>query len=317
MLLRRGVSAMACLVVLLGAARDLCAQAPPHPTDLPPAYRGSAIDSALQSQDWPKAEALLVAAIDRAPRERQLLKVLGSVFLVQRKPLNAAIAFKKADALAALEDPARFALVLAYIAMNRGDWARPELETLHASDPSNPLYDYWLGRLDYDGGHYASAVERFERVIALDPTFARAYDNLGLCLEAQNEPERALPHYRTAVALNRKAPAPSAWPPLNLATLLRQRGAVEEAEALLREAIRVDDGNAQAHYQLGLVLEQTNRADEAVVALARAAANDPQYAPPHYALARIYRRMGRSEESKQALAVFERLHQDQREAKGR
>jgi tetratricopeptide (TPR) repeat protein len=313
----RGVSVIACLVVLLGAAPEVCAQGPPTPTDLPPAYQGSAIASALRAQDWPKAETLLVAAVERAPRERQLLKVLGSVFLVQRKPLNAAIAFKKAETLAPLENPARFALVLAYIAMHRGDWARPELETLHASDPSNALYEYWLGRLDYDGGQYASAIARFEAVIARDPSFVRAYDNLGLCFEALNEPERALPYYRQAVALNRAPGARSPWPPLNLGSLLRQRGALDEAEALLREAIAYDTGAAQAHYQLGMVLEQANRSEDAAAALAQAAAHDPEYAAPHYALARIYRRLGRREESKQAMAVFERLHEDQREAKGR
>ena len=171
--------------------------------------------------------------------------MLGSVFLIEKKPLNAAIAIKKAEALAPLDDRSRFTLVLAYIALNHGDWARPELEKLVASDPSNPGYDYWLGRLDYDAGQYASAVKRFQKVIDAEPDSVRAYDNLGLCYEALNQPDDAETPYRKAVELNRTAQTKSAWPPLNLGILLRNRGELKEAEALLREAAKYEDHLAQ------------------------------------------------------------------------
>jgi tetratricopeptide (TPR) repeat protein len=307
----------ACFFVLLFVPPPIAAQQPPSPAELPAEYRGGEIDRALKAQDWSRAETLLVEAAERRPQQRELLQVLGSVFLILRKPLNAAIAFKKAEALGALDDRSRFALVLSYIALNRGDWARPELERLVRADASNPAYQYWLGRLDYDASQYASAIRRFEAVIARDPSFVRAYDNLGLCYEALNEPERALGHYRKAVTLNRAAESPSSWPPLNLGTLLRQRGAVEEAEAVLREAVRYDDGMAEAHYQLGMALEQAGRDADAAAALERAAQRNSEYAPTHYALARIYRRTGRADEAKRAMAVFERLHRKDREARQR
>ena len=313
--MQRAWLTVACVVVLLSFVLPaVAAQQPPAPAELPPEYRGGEIDRALKAQDWSRAETLLVEAAKQRPQQRELLQVLGSVFLIRQKPLNAAIAFKKAEALGALDDRSRFALVLSYIALKRGDWARPELERLVRSDPSNPAYLYWLGRLDYDAGQYASAIRRFDAVIARDPSFVRAYDNLGLCYEALNEPERALGHYRKAVTLNRAGEAPSPWPPLNLATLLRQRGEVEEAEALVREAVRYDDRMAEAHYQLGMVLEQAGRDADAAVALERAAQCDSEYAAAHYALARIYRRNGRADDAKRAMADFERLHRKDREA---
>ena len=180
-----------------------------------------------------------MAAIERQPDSAGLLSVLGGVFLIEKKPLNAAIAIKKAEALAPLDDRSRFTLVLAYIALNHGDWARPELEKLVASDPSNPGYDYWLGRLDYDAGQYASAVMRFQKVVDAEPDSVRAYDNLGLCYEALNQPDDAVMSYRKAVELNRTVQPQSAWPPLNLGILLRNRGDLKEAETLLREAREV------------------------------------------------------------------------------
>jgi tetratricopeptide (TPR) repeat protein len=303
---------VSCALGLSGAAT--AAQQQPSPSDLPLSYRGGDIEQALNTRDWEQAERLLVATIERTPGSPALLQVLGSVFLIERKPLNAAIAIKKAEALAPLNTRSRFALVLAYISLKRGDWARPELERLAASEASNAIYLYWLGRLDYDAGRYDAAIKQFEAVVARDPDFVRAYDNLGLCYEALNQQEQALVQYRKALDLNRRAPAKSPWPALNLGILLRSRGETKEAEALVREAVRYDGGLAQAHYQLGVLLEQQGRLDDAVSELTRAVERDAAYAEPHYALARIYRRLGRASEARAALSAFQRLHDTKRPA---
>jgi tetratricopeptide (TPR) repeat protein len=286
-------------------------QQAPAPPDLPATYHGTPIDEALRAREWPHAEALLVAAIERQPDSPALLSVLGSVFLIEKKPLNAAIAIKKAEALGPIDGRTRLTLVLAYVAMHRGDWARPELERLVASDPPNPVYQYWLGRLDYDDWQFKSAVKRFEKVVAADPGFVRAYDNLGLCYEALNQPNAALPAYRKAIELNRSAASKSAWPPLNLAILLQNRGDVKEAEALVREALKYED-LAQAHYQLGVMLEQHGSLDDAIAELKHAADRDPEYADPYYALARIYRAQRLTTDADVALARFQQLHDAKR-----
>ena len=285
----------------------------PPPISTPASLRSTEIDRALRDRDWERAERLLVAEIGQEPRTPELLMLLGRVFLMDRKPLNAAIAIKKAEALGPVDEGTRYALALAYISLKRGDWARPELERLAAANASNVLYQYWLGRLDYDAAQYGSAIGRFEQVVARDPTFMRAHDNLGLCYEALNEPERAIPHYRRALELNRHPASRSPWPALNLGILLRRRGEVDEAEALFREALAYDSAFAQAHYQLGTLLEQQGRIEQAVSQLALAVSHDARYAAPHYALARIYRRQGRLAEAGEALATFQRLHDAQRE----
>ena len=134
--------------------------------------------------------------------------------------LNAAIALKKAEALAPLDERSRFTLVMAYVVLGHRDWARPELATLVATAPRNPLYVYWTGRLDYDDGQYQAAIRGFERTLELDPRFAKAHDNLGLCHEALGQHDEAIRSYQEAIRLNREQAAPSPWPPLNLGLLL-------------------------------------------------------------------------------------------------
>src|SRR3954468_3122687 len=153
------------------AAASASGQQPPTAADLPVAYRDGEIEHALNAHAWDRAEQLLATAIERTPASPSLLEVLATVFLIDRKPLNAAIALKKAEAIRPLDNRMRFTLVLAYISLKHGDWARPELERLAAADPANATYEYWLGRLDYDAGQYAAAIGRFNRVVERDPAF--------------------------------------------------------------------------------------------------------------------------------------------------
>lgn len=274
----------------------------------------SDLDRALADRNYERAERLLADRIAREPTSVQLLTQIASVFMMDRKPLNAAIALKKAEALRPLDTQARLQLVMAYIAMRRGDWARPELERLILTEPDNVIPLYWLARLDYDARQYASAIRRLQDVVARSPTFVRAHDNLGLCYEALNQADEAIPHYREAVRLNRReGETPSAWPALNLGILLRTRDELDEAEGLFREALTYDQGFAPAHYQLGALLEQRGRMDEAVKALRAATSADAAYAEPYYALSRIYRRQGRAAEANAAMAAFERIHDARRE----
>ena len=313
------------LVAHAGAAASQPPAAPP-PVGPPPealtdasklkemaARRRAEIDKAMRARDWPRAETLLVAEIERTQKPVDLLKMLAGVFMNQHKPLNAAIAIKKAETFGPLDASTRLQLALAYISMKRNDWARPELDRLATAEPLNPVYAYWLARLDYDSGRYVVAIDRLRAVVQKEPTFFRAYDNLGLCYEALNQTGEAERQYREAIRRIRDAGEAWPWPFVNLGILLKNQGQMDEAEALFNEAIQADPAFAAALYHLGTVLEQRDRTDEAVAALLRAAAANPSYAEPHFALSRIYRRQGRIADADAELATFQQLHQPARD----
>jgi tetratricopeptide (TPR) repeat protein len=272
--------------------------------------RSARIAEALRTRDYERAEALLLEAAEAQPPSAEVLRQLGGVFFVRGRPLNAAVALMKAEAIAPLDEPSRFTLVMSYVALGRRGWARPELAKLVEGAPANPLYPYWLARLDYDDGQYATAIKGFLRAIELDPRFMKAHDNLGLCYEALGRFDEAVRSWEEAIRLNEGQPARSPWPPLNLGLLLTRLDRLDEAEARFRESLRCDPRFPQAHYQLGITVEKKGRAAEAVAELEEAARLDPGYAEPQYALARLYRRAGEKEKADRALQRFEELKKE-------
>ena len=276
--------------------------------------RAAPIAEALRAGDYARAEALLVEAAEARPESADVLRLLGGVFFVRGRPLNAAVALKKAEAIEPLDERSRFTLVMSYVVLGRQDWARPELETLTKAAPRNPLYLYWVARLDYDDGQYADAVEGLLRAIELDPGFMKAHDNLGLCYEALGRSDEAIRSFEEAIRLNRESQPRSPWPALNLGLLLTRLDRLDAAAARFREAARDDPGFPQAHYQLGLVLDKTGRGQEAIPELQEAARLDETYAEPHFALARLYRRAGDREKAQRALQRFQRIKDAQAEA---
>jgi tetratricopeptide (TPR) repeat protein len=285
--------------------------APPATGDLPldPARRLE-LEKALRDLDYKRAETILVEEAERdpkSPRAAKLLTRAGGIFFLDGQYLNAAIAYKKADTIAPLDERNRFTMAMSYIKLNRRDWAKPELEKLSSSDPKNALYLYWLARLDYDAQQYNSAIARLQKVVELDPHMMRAYDNLGLCYDYLGRYDQAIRSYDRAVELNRLHTQPSPWPHVNLAISLMAVNKLTEAEDHLREAVKYDSKLPQAHYQLGQALEKQGKYAEAIQSLKRAAALDATYPEPHYALGRIYQRQGKSEEAKKSVERFQQL----------
>ena len=219
--------------------------------------------------------------------------------------MNQAVqAFRQADALSPLDDPDRFTLAMALVDLGDVPASRAELTRLNERQPNQAIYLYWLARLDYGQRLYDDAVEKFKKVTSMDPASVRGYDNLGLTYDMMGLTEEAQSAFAQAVALNRKLPAPSPWPPHNLGYLQLRLQQFESAEGNLREALKYDPKFALAHYHLGRVLENEGRSDAAIEEYKTAAALDGKLAEPLYSLGLLYRRRGREAEAASALAEY-------------
>jgi Flp pilus assembly protein TadD len=267
------------------------------------------IEDAISKKDLDKAEQLLVNEIQGNPNAPtfELLCYLGGVFFADHKYLNAAIAFKKAENFEPLDNGNRFTLAMSYVLLGRPDWARPELEKLASVAPENPLYGYWLARVDFDQGNYEPAIKQLLALVEKHPDFIRAYDRLGLCYERLDQKEQAVAYYKKAIELTSAQPEPWAWPYLNLGAYLIQTGDPQEAEHYLMEALKIDPDFAAAHYRLGMALEKLERFSESAVELRKASSLDPENPDPYWVLARVLRRLGDTEGAAQAVARYQEL----------
>jgi tetratricopeptide (TPR) repeat protein len=305
------------LVTPQGAAPAQAGQQVPPPAPAPsivqalpldPAHR-SALQSALDRHDYKAAESLLVSEVQRSAKSKRLLTFLGSVAFLNGDYLNAAIALKKAEALSPLDNRDRFTLAMAYVTLEQPDWARPELEKLAHSGEKNPLYPYWLSRLDYNDMNFESALANARSAIELNPAFMKAYDNLGLVYEALGKSDEAIKAYQQAIALNRQMNPRSPWPAMNLGALLLKLDRRDEAEAVLRESLNCDPRFPKAHFWLGLLLEKEKKFPEAIHELEQAADYDPNYPEPYYVLGKIYKRIGEDPKAQQAWSRYRELEE--------
>jgi tetratricopeptide (TPR) repeat protein len=281
------------------------------PLGLSPEHR-SQVEAALQQKDYKTAERILIqeAELDpKSPRAARLLEFSGGLFFLDAQYGNSVIAWKKAEAIAPLDERTRFTLAMAYIEVNRRSWARSELDKLSLAHPDNALYLYWLARIDYDDQKYSEAIARLQRIVQLDPNMVRSHDLLGLCYDYTGHFDQALASFSRAVELNRLQAKPSPWPPLDMAVTQMELNQLANAEKGLREAITYNPKLPQAQYQLGRVLDKEGKVEQAIQALKTSAALDVTYADPHYLLGRMYQKVGQNDLAKAEVLQFQQLKQ--------
>lgn len=254
---------------------------------------------AIQHHDYIRAQNIIETQLHAEPNSASLLKLLGGVHFRAGHYQDAVDAF---DRVSELDSANRFTLAMALIVLEQRQRARAELKKL----PVRAANLYWLGRLDFADSMYPDAIEKFRKVIQWDPGFARAYDALGLCYEAQGRLDQAIVFYRESVRRNADG---SPWPAHNLGALLLKQDRLEEAKEALRTALQADARFPKAHYQLGRLLEKQGRDEDALDEYTAAAELDPAFPEPHFAMSRIYRKRHDTENMKRALERFEHLDQ--------
>ena len=270
------------------------------------------LQRALAAHDYRKAEELLLHQLNSLPKSSmdasESLRLLGTVYFLDHDFVQAAVAWKKAEAIAPLPEDIQFSLAMAYIQLGHKDWAHELLAKLQKLQPKTALYPYWLGRLAYDDHLYPEATELLRTTVALDASMSRAWDNLGLCLYYQNQNEDAIASFHRAIDLDSHAAHPSPWPFLNLAIVEQFLNRDSDAETHLRKSISLDEKFPQAHFQLGLVLENQSKLEDAMKEFTSAASLDAAWADPHMAMARLAHKLGHEDEAKQQVLLYRKLH---------
>ena len=130
-------------------------------------------------------------------------------------------------------------------------------------EPPAQQAETWFERAsewDADPAQWKDAIDAYRRVVAIDPSYAAAWNNLGLLLHRMGRYDEAREAYDTAVAQD-PACAEAAY---NLGSLAEDQGDVEAGIAHYRHALEVSPDYADAHFNLAAALARTGRSAAAV-----------------------------------------------------
>jgi tetratricopeptide (TPR) repeat protein len=113
---------------------------------------------------------------------------------------------------------------------------------------------------DTDPAQWDDAIDAYRRVVSIDPTYAAAWNNLGLLLHRLGRYDEARDAYESALAQD----ATCCEAVYNLGSLAEDRGELEEAVRCYRQALALSPDYGDAHFNLAGALARSGRADEAV-----------------------------------------------------
>jgi tetratricopeptide (TPR) repeat protein len=181
------------------------------------------------------------------------------------------------------------------MAGNRFDVARKVLEQALAVDPNAGYAEFLFGMEAYLTNDLRLALPRFEKARQLSPADPRPVLYLGFALEALGQTDKALSDYQEAVRLEQRAGAPQAATFLAGSRLLLLMGRLEDGERWIAQALKVEPGSRDGHFEFARLLLKKGEAaraakeGEAALLLHGGDATDAQI---HYLLIRAYRESG-------------------------
>ena len=111
-----------------------------------------------------------------------------------------------------------------------------------------------------DPARWEEAIEAYRRVVALDPSYAAAWNNLGLLLHRLGRYDEAQDAYATALTQDDHC-CQAAY---NLGSLHEDRGDVETAIRHYRLALELAPDYADAHFNIAAALSRAGRPTEAL-----------------------------------------------------
>lgn len=165
--------------------------------------------------------------------------------------------------------------------------------------PALKLYEKALKAAQ--AGEHKKAIEALKGAVELHPTFAPAYNELGVLYLRLNQLDEAAEALRAALKLEPE----NFTPRLNYGMVLFYQGRLREAEENLRAALVKREASAAAHFFLGRVLVKERDYREAERELRRAAElGGDEFKETYRYLGGVYRELGDGTRAVEALEKY-------------
>ncbi len=264
--------------------------------------------SLLHRNELEPAEAALRASLTAAPQTPEALYLLGHL-LQQRNRAKESLEFY--TRAAALQPPSGGDLrivALDYVLLGSYRDALHWLERAVAFSPDDAEAWYDLGRVQMHEGRFAEAADALRKSLAIQPKSSKAEDNLGVCLEAQNQSDAAAAAYARAVALAETEPHAEEQPFIDYGKLLNTRSQFEKALPLLKRATELNPKSSSALAELSRAYSGVGDKDIARATMEQAVALDSTNSRLHFQLGRLYRSAGMTVQAQREFDLSSKLY---------
>lgn len=242
--------------------------------------------------DFAKASKLLTDVVKRQPDNSRAWMTLALVATQQGDAKQADEALGKLQGMRNL--PPQLRLALAQVALSRKDTegARRLLEDVLRAQPGHVAALELMVRIQQTGGDRDVMENYLNRLITADPGHAYGNFLLGTLQFLREQYALAESSYRASLTTRRTPDTLNA-----LSYLLLLRGQLDEAEPLVREALKDDDGLAVAWDTLANILIKRGQLAEAEETLQKAVLLQPHDPSIKTSQVRLYDAQGRGAEA--------------------
>jgi tetratricopeptide (TPR) repeat protein len=179
--------------------------------------------------------------------------------------------------------------------------------------PTSPRLAIGLGMALYSRGNYDEAVKSLLKAADLNPSDPRCYYFLSKAYDSSpNQAEEVIQRFRRFLDLqpqNARAPyyyAMSLWKGRRIEDSNLDLGQIER---LLKKALALDPGLAEAHQQLGNLYSDQKKYGEAIPEYQAALRHTPDMADAHYRLGQAYVHTGDKERAQEQLKIYQGLRE--------
>ena len=220
-----------------------------------------------------EAEARLRQALQIAPGDLRVAKVLGDVFYSQRRPGQALTCYEAVLKSVPREPQSLLGQGLALMALRRTQEAVASFERAAAAWPDFAAAHQNLGVGLSVLRRFSEALAHFDRTLELQPDHLSALNNRGVALQELRRPAEALESFDRAIAINPGYVAALG----NRGAALRELSRPAEAVTSCEQALALDPADLSALNNMGAALQELRRFPEAETVYRQVIAVQPRH----------------------------------------
>jgi len=272
--------------------------------------------AAQQQGDLAAAENIYRRVLEQDANNVIALNLMGVVCLRKSQPAEASRYLREALSVDPADPETHLNLGLAYLGLEELSRAREAFEHSLEINRKQPVAWYNLGNVMAAVGRQDEAIRCFESALALQPNYIDCLNNLSVTLKEAGRLEHALQVIERAIRIDgsrsilhdnrglvllktaRYEAAREAFERavglgggslsrINLSAALKQLGQEQAAVEVLTGVLKEDEGNAEAHSQLGILHVQLGDTELAVHHLRRALERDPNHVNALFELSKL------------------------------